>query len=158
MEDCLSQTLVCSGCNTTHDRPHFSSLERRKTPHQRLCTGYEGKVWICLHRVWSFAQIQAFLRSSRRLNYHPFISPIHITRLSMFESRILRLGFGCCNRLSSPYTAQAISNDHRCNAKGTESAPHFLLSSPTFQRFRDSQPPPYWLSYDEKLDWHVSLG
>ena len=49
---------VCGGCKTTHNNSLFSSTALQKRPHQRLCMGREGRLWICPHRIWDHAQLR----------------------------------------------------------------------------------------------------
>lgn len=49
---------VCRGCITTHSISLFSSTALQQRPHQRLCMGLEGRLWLCPHRIWNHAQLR----------------------------------------------------------------------------------------------------
>lgn len=55
---------VCSGCKTTHNVSLFSSTALQQRPHQRLCMGREGRIWICPHRIWDHAQLREVEKQS----------------------------------------------------------------------------------------------
>lgn len=42
---------VCGGCKTAHNISLFSSTALQQRPHQRLCMGREGILWIYSHRI-----------------------------------------------------------------------------------------------------------
>lgn len=46
---------VGDGCKTTHNISLFSSTALQQRPHQRLCMGCEGTIWICPHITWDRA-------------------------------------------------------------------------------------------------------
>lgn len=58
---------VCSGCKTTHQKSLFSSTALQQMPRRRVCLGREGRLWICPHRIWDYAQ----LREVQKQGYRP---------------------------------------------------------------------------------------
>lgn len=66
--------LLCSQCWKAHPKTAFSSRHLYLPPWNRVCRGWEGKVWLCSHRRLSFDRLQRVLRalsnSPRWPRYH----------------------------------------------------------------------------------------
>lgn len=64
--------LVCSSCIKVRATSFFTIWAVRDRPSERRCRGHEGRIWICTHKVWDYAQVHAFRDDPDR--YQPAVA------------------------------------------------------------------------------------
>lgn len=75
-DGCLHDSLVCSKCSRTHHRTQFSEHEQQKSPLERSCLGFDDKLWVCPHRLWTMTELE-LLRQGKQLKvFHPALWPV----------------------------------------------------------------------------------
>lgn len=62
---------VCSVCTTAHTTSLFSLTGLSKIASIRECRGSEGRLWVCLHRVWNYALVRHATRPPVLLTSRP---------------------------------------------------------------------------------------
>lgn len=73
----LHNNLVCRVCSETHDRTHFSSHEQQKSPLERMCLGFQEKMWVCPHRLWTRAELRLLHQGQQQLKmFHWGLWPV----------------------------------------------------------------------------------
>ena len=68
--------LVCCKCYKPHHVSQFSDEERLQCPNVRKCLGFEGKLWVCPHKRWTFAEVQELRKGDQLKVFHPSLWPV----------------------------------------------------------------------------------
>ncbi|CAK7275198.1 hypothetical protein SEPCBS119000_006573, partial [Sporothrix epigloea] len=66
----LRKILWCSYCERYHDRGMFSFAQRKQWSTLRMCIGWEGRLRLCPHISYSWAQVEARKRRSELQRQH----------------------------------------------------------------------------------------
>lgn len=67
--------LSCSGCSQAHHRSLFTPPAVAQDSSKRKCIGQEGRLWICPHRIWSCAWMNAIRTQPSFHRYYQYACP-----------------------------------------------------------------------------------
>lgn len=101
-----TQYIRCAGCHSKHPRNAFSHTQRRKDDNERICIGREGRLRLCEHVSFTWADITAHLTAaSKKRNFYKAVSDFHIACKHPSHNF-------ACKSTSRHVPSEASCNDH----------------------------------------------